>query len=86
MVFLYPCLKFPCANAVFVPIVAVHSRDVAVGVGVALPAAAVIDYIVDTPDRVLATNPKGYGIVLTVLGSGEIDGAEQGGEESAGST
>ena len=84
MVFLYPCLKFPCANAVFVPIVAVHGGYVAVGIGVALPSAAVVDHIVDTPDRVLATNPKGYGIVLTVLGSGEIDGAEQGGKEGTG--
>ena len=79
-------MKFPSADAVFVPIVAVHGGYVAVGIGVALPSAAVVDHIVDTPDRVLATNPKGDGVVLAVLGSGEIDGAEQWGEESAGGT
>ena len=77
-------MKFPSADAVFVPVVAVHGWYVAVCIGVAFPSAAVIDYIVDTPDRVLATNPKGDGVVFAVLGGGKIDGAEQWGEESAG--
>ena len=79
-------MEFPCADAVFVPVVAVHRWDVAVGIGVALPAAAVIDYLIDTPDGVFAADTEGNGIVFAIFGGGEVNGAEQGGEESAWST
>ena len=49
-------MKFPSADAVFVPIVAVHGGYVAVGIGVALPSAAVVKNIVDTSDGVFSAD------------------------------
>ena len=79
-------MKFPSADAVFVPIVAVHGGDVAVGIGVALPSAAVVKDVVDASDGVFAADTEGYGVVFAIFGSRKIDGAEQWGEESAGGT
>ena len=79
----YSGLEFPCADSVFVPVVAVHGGDIAVGIGVALPAAAVIDYIVDTSDGIFSADTEGYGVVFAVLGGGEIDGAKQWREEGS---
>ena len=68
--------QLPCAETVFVPVVAIHRGDVAVGVGVVLPAATVINHIVDTPDRIIARDTQPYGIVFAIFGGGEIERAE----------
>ena len=69
-------MEFPCANTVFVPVVAVHGDNVAVRIGVVLPSAAIIDNIVDTSELIFATDSQPYSIVLALLCGGDIDSSQ----------
>ena len=80
------CLEFPGADVIFVEIVVVHRYEIAVCIGVVVPAAAVIYYIIDAANLIFAAYAQAYCIVLTIFGCGEVDGAEHGCVESARST
>jgi len=77
--------EFPRADVILVEIVVVHCYEIAVGVGVVIPAAAVVDYVVDTSDLVFAADAQTYCIIFAVLGGREVDLAEHGYVETAGS-
>ena len=78
------CLEFPGADVILVEIVVVHRYEIAVCIGVVVPAAAVIYYIIDAANLIFAAYAQAYCIVLTIFGCGEVDGAEHGGVECTG--
>ena len=73
------------AELVFVKVERVEFVDVEAGVGVSLPATAKIDGFEDAADLVVTGEREADGVVLAVADIGEIDAAEDGGVEGAGS-
>ena len=76
--------EFDAADAVLIIVVGVYFLDREVGVGVSLPAAAEIERLIDTPDRVVAADAEGHGVVLAVAHVREEEAARYRGEEGAG--
>ena len=73
----YACLEFPGADAVLVEIVGIHLDNVAVGVRVVIPAAAVVDDVIDAPYLIFTADTEPYGIVFTIFGGRKIKSAQQ---------
>ena len=69
------------AQAVFIDIVAVHLFHGKGGVGIALPAAAEVEFVVDAPDAPAARYGQTEGIVFAVTGIGETKAAQNVGAE-----
>ena len=82
LVHLDTCLQLPCTDTIFVQVVVVHSHDIAVSIRVVIPTTAVINYVIDTTDLILAAYTQTYCIILTILGSWEVDSAEHWGVET----
>ncbi len=77
-------LYLPCADAVFVEVVGVHSFDVESGIGVVFPAAAEVYHIVYAAYLVVTRESQAEGVVFAVGSIGYLDVAQHGSVECAG--
>ncbi len=74
------------AQPVLVQVVLVHALHAQRSVAVALPPAAQVQLVKDAPYAVAAAEGQPHGVVLAVAGVGQLQLAQQGGEEGARST
>ena len=80
------CLQFHGAQTVLIQVVGVHLIHAEGCITVASPAAAEVEFVVDSADTVTARESQSQRIVLTIRGVRKLDLSDQRSEEGARST
>ena len=80
------CLQFHGAQTVLIQVVGVHLLHTEGCITVASPAAAEVEFVVDSADTVTARECQSQRIVLTIRGIRKLDLSDQRSEEGARST
>ena len=79
-------LNFEGAQTILIQIVGIHLLHGKGRIAVSSPAAAEVEFVIDTSDAIMAGESQAEGIVLAITGVGELQLSQDRSEECTGSS